>query len=207
MTARDSVRARVRGLYMLLDADTTGGDPLRLLDPVTRAGCRLVQLRCKGWPDDELLRVARELVRRARPLGVTVIVNDRPAVAAAADADGVHVGQLDAPAEIVRSELGPDRIIGRSTHDAAMVNEALAGADYVAFGPIFPTERLSWAKPQASLEALAEVRAQFRGPLVAIGGITDARLPAVKAAGADAWAVIGAVTLASDPFDAARRLC
>jgi thiamine-phosphate pyrophosphorylase len=154
-----------------------------------------------------MLRVAREAVAACRPLGATLIVNDRAEVAAAADADGVHVGQLDADGTSVRRAIGPDRILGRSTHSPDALRTARAHADYVAFGPVFPTERLSWAKPLQGLERLAEARLHAGDhPLVAIGGIDAARLPAVRAAGVDSWAVIGAVADADDPVAATARL-
>ena len=204
---RNDVRRRIRGLYGLACADASHGDPMRLVHAMLRGGCRLIQLRCKGWTDDDLLRLTLEAVTACRPRGATLIVNDRAEVAAAADADGVHVGQKDADGEAVRRAVGPDRIIGRSTHSPEMLREARRHADYLAFGPVFPTKRLSWDKPQQGLESLTTARHHAgKHPLVAIGGITADRLPAVRAAGADSWAVIGAIAEATDAEQATRTL-
>lgn len=178
-----------------------------LVHALLDGGCRLVQVRCKGWTDEELLRVARQAVAACRPVGATLIVNDRAEVAAAADADGVHVGQLDDDGEAVRRAIGPHRILGRSTHSPRVLAEARAHADYVAFGPVYPTSRLSWDKPLQGLEQLAQARRHAGDtPLVAIGGIHAGRLDAVRATGVDSWAVIGAVAEAADPVAATRRL-
>lgn len=207
MNARQDVRQRIRGLYGIACADTPGGDPLETVHALLEGGCRLVQVRCKAYSDDDLLRVARAAVALCRPRGATLIVNDRAEVAAAADADGVHVGQLDASADRVRRAVGPHRIVGRSTHSPALLAEAARHADYVAFGPVFPTPRLSWDKPPQSLETLRAARAAApHVPLVAIGGITAHRLEEVLACGVDSWAVIGAVSLATDPVSATRSL-
>lgn len=208
MSARSEVRQRIRGLYGLADAGASGGDPLRMAAWLLEGGCRLVQLRCKGWAADEVRPVARELVERCRAVGATCIVNDWPEVAAAVDADGVHVGQTDAAAAAAREVIGPDRILGRSTNDPDQISPALRGADYVAFGPVFGTPHLSRPKRVQGLEALARARELVppEVPLVAIGGITPERLSAVRRAGADAWAVIGAVARAPDPVEAVRAL-
>lgn len=206
---RDTVALRIRGLYGLADADAAGGDPLPLLDALLEGGCRLVQLRCKGWSSDDLHAAAREAVARCRAVGATFLVNDDAEVAARVGADGVHVGQHDADAATVRALVGPHRIVGRSTHDPDRLRAACREADYVAFGPVFATapERLSWAKPQQSLEALrAARRAAADTPLVAIGGITAETVDEVRRAGADAWAVIGAVAGADDRVAATRAL-
>lgn len=167
-----------------------------------------MQLRCKGWPLDEVERAARELAGRCVAGGATFVVNDWPEVAVAVDADGVHVGATDGPTDEVRRVLGPDRILGRSTNDPAAVPAAAASSDYVAFGPLYGTTNLSRPKSVQGLSRLVEVRRLVPAhvPLVGIGGITAERLSEVRAAGADAWAVIGAVTGAPDPVAATRAL-
>jgi thiamine-phosphate pyrophosphorylase len=204
-TPRDTVRARIRGLYGIVDASLTD-DVVRTGTAFVAAGLRVLQLRCKGWPDDEVLRVARALVPTCRTAGCTFLVNDDPALAVAADADGVHVGQTDGSAGEVRRVLGAGRILGRST--GADADPALAGgdADYVAFGPVFDTPRLSRPKAVVGLDGLVRARAAVGGrPLVAIGGITTGNLGSVRATGVDAWAVIGALHT-SDPARAVRDL-
>ncbi len=204
----DDLRERIRGLYGLADAEASGGDPVRLGAQLLQGGCRLVQLRCKGWALDDVEAAARELVARCHAVGATFVVNDHAGVAAAVGADGVHVGQLDDPAEVVRAALGPGRFLGRSTNDLAQVPAALAHADYLAYGPVFPTPHLSRPKTVQGLDALTRARALVPAhvPLVAIGGITAERLPEVRGAGADAWAVIGAIARAADPVRATREL-
>lgn len=206
MNARSEARRRVRGLYALTDA-ATSPDPVAHGARLVEAGVRLLQLRCKGWSGDDILVAARELAPRCAEVGATFIVNDLPEVAVAAGADGVHVGQDDGPSEVIRRTLGPDRILGRSTGRLDELTAACEGADYVAFGPIFETSRMSRPKPVRGLDLLAEAVALVAGrvPLVAIGGIDAERAAAVAATGADAWAVIGALA-SDDPRAAVERL-
>lgn len=204
MSARSEVRERIRGPYGIADAGASGGDPIGLGVAWLEGGCRLLQLRCKGWPADDVLRAARELVPRCRAVGATFIVNDHPEVAAAADADGVHVGQSDADEVTARRLLGPDRILGRST--GALEELLHAEADYLAFGPVFATAHRSTPGRPQGLDLLRRARMIVARPLVAIGGIGPENLAQVRAIGVDAWAVIGAVALASDRTAAARAL-
>ena len=208
MTPRDDVFRRIRGLYGLADADASGGDPEGLAASLIEGGCRLIQLRCKGWDYADQLTAARAVQARCAAVGATFIVNDHASIAAEVNADGVHVGQLDAPVSEVRRIVGPDKIIGRSTHALEQVQQALTGADYVAFGPVFATSNVSRPKGVRGLEALRLVSRHLdnRVPLVAIGGITAARLGVVHQAGAHAWAVIGAVAGASNRVAATRGL-
>lgn len=200
---------RIRGLYGIADAQASGGDPERLAVAMLAGGCRLVQLRAKGWDLDDTERVGRRIASRCRIAGATFILNDHPELAVALDADGVHIGQLDGDIEAARQIVGPRRIIGRSTHDPEQVLRALTGADYLAFGPVFPTPNLSRPKLVRGPERLADTVRAVRGrvPVVAIGGIGPAEIPAVLATGAQAWAVIGAIASASDPVVATRALC
>ena len=199
-TARREVTTRIRGLYLLVDSEVGGRDPERYAALALESGVRLLQLRCKGWAAEEVLRLTRSVVPRCRAVGATLLVNDHPEVAVAGDADGVHVGQLDGATEHIRRLLGEDRILGRSTHDVQQLERACRDADYVAFGPIWSTEHAGRPKGVRGPESLALARMKVPDrPLVAIGGITPERLPLVRAAGIDSWAVIGAVALASDP--------
>jgi len=166
----------------------------------------LLQLRCKGWADEDVLAAGRVLQVACRDLGATFLLNDRADLAVALDADGVHVGQLDAQTAAVRAALGPDRILGRSTNRADQIEEAVVGADYIAFGPVFATQNISRVKEVQGLALLAAAREATDLPLVGIGGISAQTLPAVWATGADAWAVIGAIASAADRVDATRAL-
>jgi thiamine-phosphate pyrophosphorylase len=193
-------------LYVILDRGATGvRDFGPLLDAVLAGGCRVVQLREKTMPLNELYPVARELRRRCGEAGCLFIVNDRVDLALAVEADGVHVGQDDLPALEARRLLRPGMILGVSTHDEDQARQARDdGADYVAVGSMFPTG----SKPGFQLvgpELIRRVRPEIPVPLVAIGGITVDNVAAVIRAGADAVAVISAVCAAPDPAVAARR--
>ena len=205
---RAAVRESVVGLYGIADAAASGNDPARLCAALLAGGCRLIQLRCKGWPYDDTLRAARAIRAQTREVGAAFVVNDDPHLALEAEADGLHLGQLDGPIGAARAVAG-DRWIGRSTNDLEQVAAAVAeGADYVAFGPVFATSNISRPKTVRGLERLTAARRTVpRGiPLVAIGGITADRLSQVVGAGADSWAVIGAIAGAEDPVAATRAL-
>jgi thiamine-phosphate pyrophosphorylase len=186
-------------LYVILDRAASGGRDLgSLADAVVAAGARWVQLRDKEASTRALAALARQVGARVRAAGGVFIVNDRLDVALAVGADGVHLGQDDLPAAEAR-RLAPGRVLGVSTHSLEQARSAQAdGADYVALGSIFATGSKGGFE-LVGLEALRLVRPHVRAPLVAIGGITVDRVPAVLAAGADAVAVISAIGLARDP--------
>jgi thiamine-phosphate pyrophosphorylase len=184
---------------VILDPTATEGrDVETVAAAVLAAGGRWLQLRHKEASTRELAAVAGRLVARVRAAGGVLIVNDRLDVALAVGADGVHLGQDDLPARQARP-LASGLVLGVSTHGLEQARQAQAdGADYVAFGSIFPTG----SKPSfelVGLDALRRVRPHVRVPLVAIGGITVERVPDVRAAGADAVAVISAIGRAPDP--------
>lgn len=185
----------MRRLYGLADAEAGDGDPVGLGADLLGAGCRLVQLRCKAWSDDEVIRAARALADRCRACGATLIVNDRAELALAGGADGVHLGQLDGAVAEARRVLGSGAIVGRSTGDVDQIALAVQEADYVAFGPVYPTPHLSRPKAVRGIDGLRAARVHVPAgvPLVAIGGIDASSLAEVVDAGADAWAVIGAI--------------
>jgi thiamine-phosphate diphosphorylase len=204
--ARRERRARVRGVYLLVGPEeSTGKDPLQVARAALEGGVRMVQLRDKrerGY----VLPLARALRSLCAEFGALFIVNDHVDIAVLSDADGVHLGQKDLPPQEARRLLPADRIIGVST---ALVEEALqaveAGADYVAVGSIYPSPSKEDTRP-AGLETLRQVRAKVALPLVAIGGITEENVEAVREAGADAVAVISAIVGAEDVRAAAQRL-
>jgi thiamine-phosphate pyrophosphorylase len=192
-------------LYVILDRGAAGGRDLGpLLDAVLEGGCRLVQLRDKTMPLNDLYLAARALRHRCREAGCLFIVNDRVDLALALEADGVHVGQDDLPAREARRLLRPGMILGVSTHDESQAYRARDdGADYVAVGSMFPTG----SKPGFRLvgpDLVRHVRPKIRVPLVAIGGITLDNVAEVILAGADAVAVISAIGSARDPAAAVR---
>lgn len=183
--------------YAMIDP-AGGHEPVALARILLDAGARILQLRLKDTGSRDFLAVARAITPLARAAGAILIVNDRVDIALLADADGVHLGQEDLPLEAARRILGPGRIIGVSTHSIEQARDAEAhGADYIGFGAIY-SGGLKNVQQAQGLERLHAVRQAVRIPIVAIGGITEATLPAVLAAGADAAAIITDVVRASD---------
>jgi thiamine-phosphate diphosphorylase len=187
-------------LYAILDAAQTGDRSLtEVCEILLAAGVRLIQYRDKHASSRQLYEAGCQIAEQVRRAGGLFIVNDRADVARAVGADGVHLGQGDLPVELARRSLEPGKPVGCSTHDLAQVREAdQSSADYIAFGPIFPTQ--SKAKPDAvvGLAGLREARQATRKPLVAIGGITLATAREVTEAGADSVAVIADLLKAAD---------
>jgi len=199
-------RLRDTRLYLVASA-RPGGRPLReVLEPALRGGVDLFQLREKAPPDDEaLLAAAREARELCHAAGVPFILNDRPDLVQAADADGVHVGQDDLPVEEARALVGPQRIVGLSTHEPAQLGAA-RGADYVAVGPVHATPTKP-GRPAAGLAYVHHAAASPPAvPWFAIGGIDTATIGAVVAAGARRVVVVRAITEAAEPEAAARTL-
>ena len=194
---RERRLARLRGLYAI-----AGATELALA--CARGGARVLQLRIKGAPAGELLRAARA----CREAGALLIVDDRPDVAALCGADGVHLGQDDLGPADARAVLGPDALIGVSTHSEAEIDAALAaGADYLGFGPIFATRSKPGAPlpPPHGVEGLSRAVKRARGrPVVAIGGLTVQNAPLVAAAGAACAAALAELREAADPEAKAR---
>lgn len=209
LQARARLAARIRGFYAILDADDEGL-AAALVDP---AGCAapVLQVRLKHARTSELLAAAQMARRVTRAANALLIVNDRLDVALAADADGVHLGQDDLPLAAAIHALGAARarmLIGVSTHDLAQVAAAVAGgADYLGFGPVFPTATKANPDPVVGVDGLREACARAgQVPVVAIGGVGVGAAGALHAAGAAAACAISAVNAASDPAAAARAL-
>ena len=196
---------RLPPLYAIVDPLDTGRDPAALAAALLRGGARILQLRWPGASARELLAAALAIRPLARAAGALFLVNDRPDVARAAEADGVHLGQDDLPVAAARRVLGAGRLIGVSTHDPGQARAAeAAGADYLGVGPVYATATKPDALAPRGLALVSAVRAAVRCPLVAIGGITPETAAAVRAAGADAVAMIGALVRAPDPEAAVR---
>ena len=194
-------------LYVILDRAAAGSRDLAALAAAAiRGGADVLQLRDKSASAAALLAEARRLVPLARKARVPLIINDRPDVALAAYADGVHLGQDDLPVAEARRILGADRLIGKSTHSLEQAVAADQEAvDYLGFGPLFATP----TKPgygSLGLEPLLEVTSRVRHPLVCIGGIDADRLETVLQGGAQRVAVVRAVCGAADPEAATRAL-
>ena len=154
-----------------------------------------VQLRLKGVSDSEFRHAAETLMPVTQRAGAAFIVNDRPDIAAAINADGVHVGQEDASYADARAAMGPDRIVGVSCHNSRhlAVEAADAGADYVALGAFFPTATKDQVKARADPEILSWWSETMVVPCVAIGGITPINARPLIEAGADFLAVSSGV--------------
>ena len=179
-------------LYPLTDRRLSGISHAEQVSKLCGAGATLVQLREKILAPLDFYREAAAALRIARDRGAKIIVNDRVDIALALKADGVHLGQDDLPPEAARRILGPDAIIGFSTHNLEQARlAARMPVDYVAIGPIFATSTKRGSDSPVGLQGLRLVRqAVGKVPLVAIGGITAENGQDVLSAGADAIAVI-----------------
>jgi len=179
-------------------------DPWLTLDAALRSGVDLVQWRVKHRDAGGVA----ECLRRCRAASVPVIVNDDVLLAVESGAEGAHVGHEDMPLAEARALLG-DRWLGASTHDTAQIRAAAAaGADYVGFGPCFPTETKGYSRGQPQTAVTDAVRAASDSglPLFAIGGITPANLPPLLALGVRRIAISAAILQADDTAAAAQQL-
>jgi thiamine-phosphate pyrophosphorylase len=187
-------------LYVIMDAVLSGPSVVELAESLASAGAEVIQYRDKPGSSRQLYETCRTLVLCLERFPVRVIVNDRPDIAAIVGAAGVHVGQDDLPVAAARAIVGPNRWVGSSTHTLEQVREADAtSADYIAFGPIFPTTTKEAADPMVGIEGLRRARTLTRKPLVAIGGIRLEHAEEVWRAGADSLAVARDVIAAGDP--------
>lgn len=200
------MKAPVAGLYVITAASRARSLEQGVAEAIA-GGARVVQYRDKSQDAARRKLEAKALAALCREQGVTFIVNDDVALAAAVGADGVHIGQDDAAVTEARAALGDQAIIGVSCYnDLARARQMLAaGADYLAFGSVYRSATKPQA-PTAPLSIFAEARAFTDKPLVAIGGIYASNIAEVTAAGADAVAVIDAVFAAEDIRHAAAEL-
>jgi len=205
----------IAGLYGI--ADVSGAPhrtELEVADALLAAGVTVLQLRMKHAPRAQVREVLAQLVPRARAAGCALIVNDDLDLAAEFPGVGVHLGQDDADPREARRRLGEGPLIGWSTHDLDDVRRAaILPLDYIGFGPVFSAAGKHLAAgddrpPMAAvgLDSLSEVVAEATVPVVAIGGITGARLASVMRTGVAAAAVISAVANAPELHVAAREL-
>ena len=205
MTPRDRIASR--RLYLVAGARGGGAALEAFLDAALRGGVDVVQLRDKTLDDDGLVAAARAFRAAADAHGALFVLNDRPDLVAACAADGVHVGQDDVAPAAARSIVGPDLIVGRSTHapDQGAAADADPEVDYLAVGPVHATPTKP-GRPAAGLEYVAWAAANVTAPWFAIGGIDAATLPAVVARGATRIVVVRSIGDAADPEAAARAL-
>lgn len=197
---------RLSGLYAITPDWTDTDRLLAVTEAILQAGCRWLQYRNKTAPPALRQAQARALRALTRRHGAHLIVNDDPGLARSVEADGVHLGREDAHVSAARDILGNERLIGVSCYQSlALACKAVAaGADYVAFGSVYPSATKPLAA-RADLALFSEARRSLPVPVVAIGGITPDNAAAVIAAGADALAVINALYEAEDPRAQAER--
>ena len=194
-------RLRSSRVYLVLEAAAAAA-----VEPALRGGVDLVQLRDKAASDDEIVRAGRELCALCAAHGALFLVNDRPDLALACGADGVHVGQDDMPVDDARAIVGRDRIVGTSTHSPAQVDAAEASdADYYAVGPVFETPTKS-GRPATGWDLIAYAAGRAAKPWFAIGGMDPETARAAAAAGASRVVVVRAIRDAADPEAAARAV-
>jgi thiamine-phosphate diphosphorylase len=179
--------------------DPAGGhEPVLLAETLLEAGVRIMQLRLKDAHGRDFLAAARTIAGMCRKRDAILIVNDRVDIAMLAGAHGVHLGQDDLPLEPARRITGPKMVIGISTHNVEQARAAeRGGADYIGFGPMYPGGLRNNATGMG-LDNLRAMRAAVKIPIVAIGGITEARVAETLTAGADAVAIITDIVNAPD---------
>jgi len=188
------------GLYIILDPSVCPARPLvDVLTAAAEAGASLFQYRNKTASMKNAYVEALALRQAAAKAGVLFIINDRCDLALAVDADGVHLGQGDLPLDLAKKVMGPDKLIGISTHNPDQVREATAGKpDYLGFGPIFKPGSKQGHDPLVGLEGLRAMRSLTSLPVFAIGGIQIDQAGEVMRAGANGVAIISAILKAPD---------
>jgi thiamine-phosphate pyrophosphorylase len=197
-------RQRLRDARLYFVADRDGMQ--RALDAALAGGADLFQLRDKDASDDELLAAAETARERCRAAGALFVLNDRPDLAVACGADGVHVGQEDTPVARAREIVGNDVIVGLSTHSMKQAQAGCrSGADYIAVGPVHATPTKQ-GRPAIGVEPIRYAAAHVSVPWFAIGGIDTGTVGDVVRAGARRIVVVRALADADDPEATARAL-
>lgn len=192
-------------LYLITDRAASPRPPVEVVEECLGAGLRAVQLREKDLEVRALLALATPLRELTRHHGARLLINDRADVAMAVAADGVQRTHASLPVAALRGITPPGFLIGASAHSTAEASEAAAqGADFVVFGPVYDTPSKRRYGPPQGLAALEVAAAATARPVVAVGGITPARVPEVLATGAAGVAVIGAIYAAPRPADATK---
>lgn len=194
------------GLYVILTNPRIGH--VAMAELCVEAGIGMLQLREKGIADATLLALARELCAVTRSTSTRLIINDRPDIALLSAADGVHVGQDDMAVEQVRRIVGPDVIVGLSTHSICQARQAqdVAGVDYIGFGPVYATTTKAIADPVVGTSLLGDVMSFSRLPVVAIGGIFPENISDVVGAGARNLSLVRYLMEAETRCQAAERI-
>lgn len=209
-TLRREQADRIRGLYVIVDPEVTGGrDPLEIGRAALNGGARMLQLRDKLRDKGEQLPLGTALRDLCAAHDALLIINDHADLAAALGPDhvGLHVGQTDLPVAQARRILAPGQVLGRSNREIDLIIESQEmGADHVAFGAMYTTTTKTVTRAPQGPERLRQARAAANVPLVAIGGITADNVAPVVEAGADAICVTAAVGSAPEPEAAAAAL-
>ena len=211
MVKKDKVkRMEDWALYLVTESRLTPGrGTADVVKEAVEAGVKVVQMREKEKSARQRFRLGRKLREITAENGVDFLVNDRVDLALALEADGVHLGQEDLPCAQARKLLGEESIIGISASTPGLAGEAAAaGADYIGMGSIFTTgsKRLQDDRQAIGLESLRRAADKIDVPIVAIGGIDAGSVQEVIEAGADAAAVISALTQADDTVRAAQEM-
>lgn len=199
--------ARIKGLYVIIDAEILGyKNEIEVASKAIRGGAAVIQLRDKHRNKRGLFTLAREMSALCQDSGVLFIINDHLDIALAIECDGLHIGQEDLPLPIVRKALQIDKIIGVSTRTVEQARAAAAqGADYIAAGSVYPSP----SKPEAEvigLKQLRKIREAVPLPIVAIGGIDRENIGEVMSTGVESAAVISAVITQKNIEEATRLL-
>ncbi len=196
-------------LYGIVDFGYVAEDAMEeVAAKLLAGGADILQLRAKGIHQKKVAAAARKIIPLCKVAGVPFILNDHPELAMGIGADGVHIGQDDGSIYDVRSSIGVEMIIGRSTHSLAQAKQALAdGADYIGFGPLFPTPTKP-GRPAIGLEDIAEMEREvgLKIPAFCIGGIKPDNLGEVLGAGARRCVVVSHLLLAEDIASETRAL-
>lgn len=195
-------------LYLVTDRTLARGRPLEfVVEQAVKGGVTMVQLREKECSVREFIMLAIKMKKLLLGYNIPLIINDRPDVAIASDADGLHIGQNDIPYNIARKLLGKDKIIGLSVENTRQAAEANSlDVDYIGLSPVFVTPTKTDTAPPLGLEGVRKIAALSKHKMVGIGGINSLNAADVIKAGVHGVAVVSAIMAADDPFLAAQEI-
>lgn len=193
-------------LYLIADAELLF-NPQEQIQKAAAGGVTIVQVRAKKLNDRDFYALSLQVKEVLAPFSIPLIIDDRIDIALAVEADGVHLGQKDLPLKAARRIMGKEKIIGLTANTLEEAQEGeKEGADYLGIGPIFPTTTKEKPAPVIGLDKLKIFASRLKTPLVAIGGINDARAAEVKKTGVNGIAVSSFILKSSDPKEAAYLL-
>jgi len=190
----------VARLHVIIDVYAEPGDPVAVAQSALAGGARWLQVRCKQVPDRAAYETAGRIAELCRMNGADIVINDRADIALAVGAAGCHVGALDLSVGVVRRVMGDAALVGGTARDAATARRLQdEGADYVGVGPIYATASKTGLPDPLGPGVIQAVSAAVDIPVIAISGVTVARVPELLDAGAYGVAVIGAIGRVADP--------